>query len=489
MAFDFASVLGDMTALEGQEQIEYIDLDLIDPDPDNFYSLDGLDELAANIETVGLQQPLRVRSGYGDHVTVVSGHRRRAACLLIRDGGSAMFNKGVACIRERGDVSREMQELRLIYANSATRVLSPSEVSKQAERVEALLYALKEQGVEFPGRMRSHVAAAVNASKSRIGRLHAIRANLVPELLELFDSGELNETTAYELQKLPKEAQQAIAESAARKRTFTFRSDPVVTANSYAEQYMTECDCPAKDGAPCGHHIPRFVCTVLSNSGYACFGDCCLDCWQRNNCKQRCPAAAEKVKQEAADREKRKEKDRRDQERAAKKRLKGLQAEAKLFLPLVDAAGLKDADLIPGAYSYGTTAGRIRRFAAGDFSHDGDVWYSRFCRPSMQNDIVRFCKALNCSAEFVLGITDDPTPVPRVDTTPAEIIPTWQTGTPPRLGRYLCKTVGVTGEMEYTMDYDPELADDPTGAWRLYGASLPRGITVLGWWPLPEKEA
>ncbi len=45
----------------GREQIEYIPLDDIDPDPGNFYSLEGLDELAGNIELVGLQQPLRVR--------------------------------------------------------------------------------------------------------------------------------------------------------------------------------------------------------------------------------------------------------------------------------------------------------------------------------------------------------------------------------------------------------------------------------------------
>ena len=47
----------------GREQIEYIDLDKIDQDPNNFYSLDGLDDLAANIQLCGLQQPIRVRSG------------------------------------------------------------------------------------------------------------------------------------------------------------------------------------------------------------------------------------------------------------------------------------------------------------------------------------------------------------------------------------------------------------------------------------------
>lgn len=182
-----------------REQIEYIPIDKIDPDDRNFYSVDDVTELAASIELVGLQQPLRVRSGEHGHVTVVSGHRRRAAILLIRDGGSTMFDKGVPCIRERGDVSKEWQELRLIYGNSATRILSASEISIQSEKVTEILGKLEEQGVKFPGRTRDHVAAILQTSKSRVGRLHAIRANLVPELLQEFDGGGLGETVAYRL--------------------------------------------------------------------------------------------------------------------------------------------------------------------------------------------------------------------------------------------------------------------------------------------------
>ena len=191
-----AGVPGMDTALE---QIEYIPIDKIDPDDRNFYSVGDVSELAANIELVGLQQPLRVRSGEHGHVTVVSGHRRRAAILMIRDGGSAMFDKGVPCIRERGDVSKEWQELKLIYGNSATRILTASEISIQSEKVTEIFGKLEEQGVKFPGRTRDHVAAILQTSKSRVGRLHAIRANLVPELLQEFDGGGLGETVAYRL--------------------------------------------------------------------------------------------------------------------------------------------------------------------------------------------------------------------------------------------------------------------------------------------------
>ena len=213
MAFDITSVLKGVSGPDtGKEQIEYIDISRIDPDPDNFYSLDGLDELAGNIELIGLQQPIRVRPGEDGHYIIVSGHRRRAAILLIRDGGSDQFKDGVPCIVEHGEESAAMRELRLIYANASTRVMGPAEISKQAERVEALLYQLKEEGKEFPGRMRDHVAEACRVSKSKLARLHAIRKNLAPELLEEFDAGHLNESVAYRISQEKPGVQKQLAE-------------------------------------------------------------------------------------------------------------------------------------------------------------------------------------------------------------------------------------------------------------------------------------
>ena len=182
MAFDITSVLKGVSGPDtDRDQIEYIDLDLLDPDPNNFYLLDGLDELAGNIELIGLQQPLRVRpSDTRGRYVIVSGHRRKAACMMIRDGGSDMFDNGVPCIIDRGEESDALRELRLIYANSATRVMSSAEISKQAERVETLLYQLKEEGIDFPGRMRDHVAEACKVSKTKLARLHAIRNKLDP---------------------------------------------------------------------------------------------------------------------------------------------------------------------------------------------------------------------------------------------------------------------------------------------------------------------
>ena len=217
MSFDITSVLKGVSGSDTKsgKEIVYLPVDKIDPDPDNFYSLAGIDELADSIALIGLQQPLLVRPGEElGRYTVISGHRRLAAIQLLQDGeddSAHLFDHGVPCIIDLGelniipgtDLAKALQELKLIYANSATRVLSAAEISKQAERIESLLYTLKDQGMTFPGRMRQHVAKICQVSQTKIARLHAIRENLVPDLLERFDAGQINEAVAYRISQEP----------------------------------------------------------------------------------------------------------------------------------------------------------------------------------------------------------------------------------------------------------------------------------------------
>lgn len=230
MAFDITSVLKTAVSdsdTRGGQKLTYLPVDRIDPDPDNFYSLAGINELADNIAMVGLQQPLLVRtSTEAGRYTIVSGHRRFAAIKLLQNGEDErerrMFEHGVPCIIQEespfifkgSEVDKALHELRLIYANASTRVLSAAEISKQAERIEALLLALKDQGYAFPGRMRTHVAKICQVSASKIARLHAIRENLQPELLERFDRGEINETVAYRISQETNSVQSSLAKIA-----------------------------------------------------------------------------------------------------------------------------------------------------------------------------------------------------------------------------------------------------------------------------------
>ena len=198
MAFSLADMLKDVSdSGTGREQIEYIRLDLIDSDDNNFYQLSDIEGLADNIAFAGLQQPIRVRKNPdNDRYTIISGHRRRAAIELLAEEEPEKWRE-VSCIVQRDGGSPALQQLQLIFANSSTRKLTPAEISEQTVQVEKLLYQLKEEeGYEFPGRMRDHVAQVVGVSKSKIARLKVIRENLVPSWHRRFAENKLNESTA-----------------------------------------------------------------------------------------------------------------------------------------------------------------------------------------------------------------------------------------------------------------------------------------------------
>lgn len=487
----------------GMEQIEYIDLDRIDPDPDNFYSLEGLDELAANIELVGLQQPLRVRPGPGDHVTVVSGHRRRAACLLIRDGGSEQFSRGVPCIVERGDASKEMQELRLIYANASTRIMTSAELSRQAERVEELLYKLKEQGVEFPGRMRDHVAAAVNASKTKLARLHAIRERLDKPLLKLFDKLTINEAVAYALSQQPVEIQRKICDQFRS----TDRKIEYMTA-SYVSDYVDACEkfasrkCKINKGGLCINK-DRILDKIFDGSyNYkpCSYGNCCATCSEYLNCRDRCPLLDEKAKAERAAK-----KEARKDELAAEK----AQKEADLrtieqvwarYAQALSAAGSTDAQLrrelkLPGEgynpfdmYMDKNKVSALLDYSCTDTKQNDPLPFFYSFHVSDYSKLCRFADALGVSLDYLFLRSDEPETAEQIlDNLPkaelCEAGPHWNEGIPPQAGRYFARIdMGDGGTHEAVGEYRG-------GSWSVFNGPLYETMKVIGWWPLPEKEA
>lgn len=180
----------------------------------NFYATSSIDELADSIALNGLIEPIivrPVRDGSGDY-RIISGHRRfLAICELAKDEPER-WARVPAIIRE--PASDILEELLLIEANRATRVMSSADTMRQAERYRELLAELKNQGVEIPGRLRDAVAEAMQISASRLARLDVIRKNLSPEWMEAFETGSLSESAAYELARLPQEQQAKVRSKA-----------------------------------------------------------------------------------------------------------------------------------------------------------------------------------------------------------------------------------------------------------------------------------
>lgn len=199
MALDLGKLLAQNGPNLGtqKEHSQYIDIDCLVADERNFYELSGIDALAANIELIGLQQPIRVREIPGEgKYRIVSGHRRRAAIQKLVDEGRDDL-RSVHCIVETVECSEAMQELRLIWANKDTREMTSAEKALQAEKAKEVLLRLKDEGFVFEGRLRDHVALLVGESKSKLSRLKVIREKLHPKFLAEWERGKINDSVAY----------------------------------------------------------------------------------------------------------------------------------------------------------------------------------------------------------------------------------------------------------------------------------------------------
>lgn len=223
MAFDITKALGDIgrrpddTEAEGRRELRYIPLRMIDRNPRNFYSTEGIDELAENIRLFGLMEPLIVRQQPSGRYTLVSGHRRRLALRKLAEEKNSpdAMSEPVACLVEPEDaplpgiepgganeiIARHLaDELKLIYANADTRVMSSADTAQQVRRIRELFTELQDLGYKFPGKMRDHVAAAAKVSATRVARLDVIEKGLTePTLRKAWKDGTIGETTAYEI--------------------------------------------------------------------------------------------------------------------------------------------------------------------------------------------------------------------------------------------------------------------------------------------------
>ena len=414
--FDLAAVLSSAVSdlgtakTDGREQIEYIDISLLDEDSRNFYELSGLDALASNIALVGLQDPLRVRPTEDGRYTVLSGHRRRAALWKLVQEGMEQFRQ-VPCIRETSTDSPALQELKLIYANSDTRVMSSADISKQAERVEMLLYQLKEEGVEFPGRMRDHVAQACKVSKTKLANLKVIRDQLQEPFQGQFQRGEINESAALNLARIPKDIQADIAEAVGPKhRIFGGAAENLLKMAQKYYDFAAETKCP--DGTKTCDNVKGFLRRTgkTQYSWQYCEGRCCAKCYSKDQCNGACATAKARVKAEKANREKQQAADKKKREKEqGRLRAQNVQS-AKRLLRAIEAAGLEDnCQLKRNGYAGQTTVKKVRQWAAGNTS-DLYFYSGSALLPSDCEGIAVVSKQLGCSTDYLLGLTEDLAP-------------------------------------------------------------------------------
>lgn len=486
MAFNLADVLKDVSnSGTGQEQIEYIPLSQIDEDPNNFYQLTDIPLLADNISLCGLQQPIRVRQKADGRYIIVSGHRRRAALEMLVADGHEMW-QSVPCIVERDEASPALQQLRLIYANANTRKMTSAEISQQAEQVEKLLYQLKEEGYDFPGRMRDHVAEAVGASKSKLARLKVIRENLDESWVDAWAEGTIGESVAYNLAQMPK-FWQGIIHNEWGERPRQLSADTVTLIRDRFNN-VTKIKCNYGLNI-CEHTVTMMEkCAIGYNGG--CY-DCCFDCASLRTCKNVCPQALSKQKELKATAKKAQFDAKREQEERDRP---GAEFARMVWDRIGKArecsgASIKDIVFARGESFYNETCDDPKQkkmeSGEGDYSPNSTVCFGYSLRACDVMHIVAVADVLQCSVDYLLGRTEDreshlsnaveQNPVSYQGTT-------WQTGKPTTVGEYiiLVKFSSLSNLVHQKLTWNGN-------GWESHGEPFDfDDVQIVNWIPMPK---
>lgn len=366
----------------------------------NFYDTSKVDDLIDSILMQGLLDPLTVRpSGDGEGYIIISGHRRHRALMTILDDHLAEdtkpFETTPCFVREPGD--ELMEELMLIQANSATRVLTSAETSKQVDRVRDLLYGLKSQGYEFPGRMRDYVASACNISASKIARLDTIKTKLIPQIKQYYDDGRMPESVAYEIAKCSADDQQLIA-----KVKGNGQDGLGAMRCGEAERILSDRDslaarkCKYACGVPCGNMVKSLQKTT-GNYMRSCEHTCCMECYDIATCDKYCKVAKDRHLQLREDKAK--------TEQCREKRWREERKQR------ADKCAAYWARLHDAIDQHGHSAELAAVMHITETALEaGDTYYApyRQCMPEELDALVAAADILGVTTDYLLGRTDNP---------------------------------------------------------------------------------
>ncbi len=222
------------------DSIKMINVDLVKPSADNFFSLSEIEVLAEDIERQGLKHNLVVSEDKDQKGTywLKSGHRRfEAIKFLIAE--NRLTNKTVPCLVD-GIKTKAENMLDLIMLNATTRVMTDAEIMQQYNILEKTYKELEAEGKKFKGRLRERIAEALQVSSAQVSKIEKINRYAVDEIKEAVSSGEMSISTANDVAKLDEDKQKELVKkkpikeiSSKEAKEKREQSKPKVEENTY----------------------------------------------------------------------------------------------------------------------------------------------------------------------------------------------------------------------------------------------------------------
>ena len=197
-----------------REKVRVISLSAVDDAPEHPFQVrddEEMAELMESISTFGVINPVIVRKGEGERYELISGHRRKHACLKLGIDTLPVIVR---------DLGREEAIIYMVDSNLQREHILPSERAKAYKmKMEALKRVpgkrYDEKGaplVPLSDDMKTRDIVGAESGESREQVRRYIRLNnLIPELLEDVDMGKIAFRPAVELSYLDSEEQKDLS--------------------------------------------------------------------------------------------------------------------------------------------------------------------------------------------------------------------------------------------------------------------------------------
>lgn len=208
--FSIADMLSNKTKTEalqipsGHFRTEDISIKRMYRNKENRYNLYNIEELASNIQAVGLRQNLEViydPCEEGDY-RILSGERRWLALNQLVEEGYKEYE--IVTCKVCCPASANMEKLELMATNSY-REKNNADLMMEVKEATETFRRLKEEGTKIPGydlqsgRIRDIVASFLGLSKTKVAQIESINNNLIEILKTPLKSGKIPFSVAYEV--------------------------------------------------------------------------------------------------------------------------------------------------------------------------------------------------------------------------------------------------------------------------------------------------
>ena len=281
--FNVMDVLGEQLAGVADTMME-IPVDDIRDNPRNFYPTpdpQALRALADSIRANGLLEPPTVVPAGDGTYRLISGHSRLAAIKALRETETPDQWATVLC-RVLPPMSEGQEQAAVIEANRQ-RVKSNALLADEAEKLTAAYIKRREAGEELPGRIRDHVAEALQVKATKIANLSAIKNGLkVPGLVERWKRDEIPEAAALQIARMDIDEQYRLLDWIIDKR----RSCTINEVRKFSTCYtVTRRKCE-HTGRMCENAERMYDHDYRYGEWHG--SNCCLSCLDRDTCPAAC---------------------------------------------------------------------------------------------------------------------------------------------------------------------------------------------------------